>query len=618
MNSHDLCPRAWVQKKNYLIAIWCNSVLNIYFVFFLHTHRHCTTDYIAVYAGPTVNSALLKTFCGKQKGSVTHVGKDLLVEFRSGPEVAPFDYNGFVASLNMIEITTEAPTTTTPTPETTSKAVELMRTPVSTYDGNNNHTRNSLRAKTYAPPSTSSGGGNCDVEVSSEPHRSGSHSTRGRALAPTCRLTLIGREYDTVLVVIAKYNLSVPDCVSQIEVFDGLVDKKTAASAKPIGKICSLEPHLKHSSSHEHVEKKKYSSSSRNLTILLTKGSDYDFMDVSYSFRNDFVTERETSTQQAKTYCDVEYYGRSSPKAGMVLHPKMDRFSSESGNVKCKQHFIPAANQAVIITLNSTMNQTSESRCTTLCGDQGCRCASDEALDNIDHLLLVSQNLGNVLACLCGNNRDWLPVEFWSTSPVYIEWSRSSHTGWNLTAEYKFAEDNLCGAHEAALDRLEGGDILAGHSANFSFALNHYYQQKCTYIIDSPPQRELIITIESNQTRPCSAWNLTIHEYNKTSPNPEGPRLHTFCPRDISRNFTIEPELRSVIVKLQALGRTAPRYTLRWRSHTANSTRRGKNLAGLSNNIALASASSSRIISCCHLIIFAILFANFARTMVIF
>lgn len=93
--------------------------------------------------------------------------------------------------------------------------------------------------------------------------------------------------------------------------------------------------------------------------------------------------------------------------------------------------------------------------------------------------------------------QDWLPVEFWSTTPVYIEWSRSSHVGLNLTAEYKFADDSFCGSREA--EKLEG-EIHAGYSAKFSFALNHYYQQKCTYIIESPPNRDLVIQIESSQT----------------------------------------------------------------------------------------------------------------------
>jgi hypothetical protein len=37
---------------------------------------------------------------------------------------------------------------------------------------------------------------------------------------------------------------------------------------------------------------------------------------------------------------------------GTVVHPKAYRFNAISGNVKCKQHFIPAANQAVIITVS--------------------------------------------------------------------------------------------------------------------------------------------------------------------------------------------------------------------------------------------------------------------------
>lgn len=40
------------------------------------------------------------------------IGKFILF-YRTGPEVPPFDYNGFVATLTFIEMTTEAPTTVT-------------------------------------------------------------------------------------------------------------------------------------------------------------------------------------------------------------------------------------------------------------------------------------------------------------------------------------------------------------------------------------------------------------------------------------------------------------------------------------------------------------------------
>ncbi|OXU31910.1 hypothetical protein TSAR_006466 [Trichomalopsis sarcophagae] len=518
------------------VAANTKSVTRILFVL---CYSHCTSDCIDVYAGPTPSSALLKTYCERKKGSVVHVGKDMLVEFRSGPEVAPFDYNGFVATLTFVELTTEAPTTTTLATTTTTRA-------------------------------------------------SGS-----AVQSSSCRLLLLGRNYDTVHVSIANYNLSTTFCKSQIEVFDGLLDEKSSTNAKPIAKICgpaSESQHQKQNSPHDYVEKNRYSSSSRNMTIVLTRASDEDYMDVSYYFHND----RESGTQQPKTLCDVEYYGLSSPNTGTVVHPKTNTISKHA---QCKQHFIPAANQAVIITLNSTMNQTREdSQCTTQCGDQGCRCASDKSLDNIDHLLLVSRTHGNTLACLCGNNRDWLPVEFWSTTPVYIEWSRSSHVGLNLTAEYKFAEDSFCGSHEA--EKLEG-EIHAGYSAKFSFALNHYYQQKCTYIIESPPNRDLVIQIESSQTRPCTAWNITVQEYNKTTRIADGPRLYTFCPRDIARNFTIAQDIRAVMVKLQALGRTAPQYVLKWRNVPANSTRNTRDRHSMNSiiNVAMASASGRSLVA---------------------
>ncbi|XP_023248428.1 uncharacterized protein LOC106647468 [Copidosoma floridanum] len=586
-------------RCRYLITSNRTVTINISFTAVLMPMTHCTSNYIAVYAGQTTNSALLRTLCEKKTGSVVHVGRDLLVEFRSGAEVSPFDYNGFVATLNFVEITTEAPTTastTTTVVESTSKA-QLI------------HLENGLDALVDSPYSVTSPSGsqqqqrngstsgahhqrsNCDVEVSGDKLRMGFHSTRSRtailaALPVVCRLSLIGRDYDTVHVSLANYSLNLDSCKSQIEVLDGPInDKSSPSHSKSIGKICSHDNQLTHQKQTPYNEPRRFSSSSRNMTIILTRASDEDYLDVSYYFHN----ERESGTQQPKTHCDVEYYGLRSPRTGKVVHPKVNRFSS--GNVKCKQYFIPAANQAVIITLNSTMNQTHDSQCTTQCGDQGCRCASNRSLDDIDHLLLVSRVHGNTLACLCGNNRDWLPVEFWSTTPVYIEWSRSSHTSLNLSADYEFADDTFCGSYQANAGKLEG-EIRAGFSANFSFALNRYYQQKCTYLIEVPANRELVIMIESSQTRPCTAWNLTVHEYNKTSANNEGPRLHTFCSRDIARNFTIGQEKRSVIVKLQALGRTVPQYVLRWRSQSALKSRK-KNSPNSSINVAMVSSSVS-------------------------
>lgn len=47
---------------------------------------------------------------------------------------------------------------------------------------------------------------------------------------------------------------------------------------------------------------------------------------------------------------------------------------------------------------------------------------------------------------------------------------------------------------------------------------------------------------------PCTAWNLTIHEYSKNG-DPAGPRLHTFCSRDTYKNFTLPWKTNTVVVR---------------------------------------------------------------------
>lgn len=49
-------------------------------------------------------------------------------------------------------------------------------------------------------------------------------------------------------------------------------------------------------------------------------------------------------------------------------------------------------------------------------------------------------------------------------------------------------------------------------------------------------------------TGPCTAWNLTIHEYRKNG-DPAGPRIYTFCSRDTHKNFTLPWKMNTVVVR---------------------------------------------------------------------
>lgn len=94
--------------------------------------------------------------------------------------------------------------------------------------------------------------------------------------------------------------------------------------------------------------------------------------------------------------------------------------------------------------------------------------------------------------------QDWLPVGIRSWTPVYIEWSRSSRAGLNFHAAYKFINDTYCGDHTMAEPE---GEVNGGDLASAGLKLNQYYQQKCTWILDSTIDRQLIIEVKSTQSR---------------------------------------------------------------------------------------------------------------------
>lgn len=154
------------------------------------------------------------------------------------------------------------------------------------------------------------------------------------------------------------------------------------------------------------------------------------------------------------------------------------------------------------------------------------------------------------------------------------------------------------------------GEVNGGDLASSGLKLNQYYQQKCTWILSSMTDRQLTIEVRSTQNRPCTAWNLTIHEYSRNG-DPAGPRLHTFCSRDTYKNFTLPWKTNIVVVRLQALGRTAPEYTMKWRSESviANTHKSGPSPAP---NHVIDSSTGNGLLEARNLILFAILLAYVA------
>lgn len=147
------------------------------------------------------------------------------------------------------------------------------------------------------------------------------------------------------------------------------------------------------------------------------------------------------------------------------------------------------------------------------------RFSSSPTLPAIFHVIsLVSRFIrltGFIIA------QDWLPVGIRSWTPVYIEWSRSSKAGLNFHAAYKFINDTYCGDHTMAEPE---GEVNGGDLASAGLKLNQYYQQKCTWILDSTIDRQLIIEVKSTQSRKQPFY----HPFsNYTSPLPHSQRLFT-------------------------------------------------------------------------------------------
>lgn len=307
-----------------------------------------------------------------------------------------------------------------------------------------------------------------------------------------------------------------------------------------------------------------------------------------------FHNEEQSGTLQPYSLCDTHHYGLSSPEYGSIEGPGTEHlFWNVEGSLNCSHYFIPAANQSVTVTIDMLDRLGTDAECQTVCGDGGCQCLTGlNSIENIDHLMMVTDD-GHHVNCLCGSfQSEWLPVSLRSWSPIKLVYSIAQYSwstkGFTYKSSYNFATDAMCGQKTFT---AHSGEL---HSRNFSqsFSLNSFYHQECLWILDSNIERQLMIEVSrnftryqevwifqtflvllflqiiSNQSRSCTAWNISLHEYTPVEDEKmhAGDLLHQFCPRDKHKQFTLPWNVKTIVIKIQAMTRTAPLYTVRWRS----------------------------------------------------
>lgn len=191
----------------------------------------------------------------------------------------------------------------------------------------------------------------------------------------------------------------------------------------------------------------------------------------------------------------------------------------------CILHFSESS-----IQLDSLDRIGMEPHCETVCGDAGCQCLTTmHPIEQVDHLVMVSDN-GQSINCFCGAFRaEWLPVSLRTWSPVKLVYSVAHYSwstkGFSFKSSYSFNNDALCGqktftTHSGKSEPHPYSTMLASFpfspyifvyfgfirvgelsSINFinnsstAFSLNSFYHQQCTWILDSKVERQLFVEV---------------------------------------------------------------------------------------------------------------------------
>ncbi|XP_046387530.1 uncharacterized protein LOC124157093 [Ischnura elegans] len=339
--------------------------VNLTFTSLLMPYNHCDTDFIVIHKGSTLASPVLTKICGTRKTQLEFSGPNMLIEFRSGPPVPPYDYNGFTAKLEFNELPEEFPATELPISSTTKSAESGI---LMDETGNIPSRR----------PNTL-----CDFVYHGNATRSGQFDTRNKGLqvpsAPgvstvavpiTCKLEFHGRSSDIVYMSLFNFNLRAPTCESFIEIFDGVLDE----SSKCIEKICSPSIRNAEDRPRSISEHKSIVSTGNILTIVFHKtiDSSSEFIEGAFLFHD----ERLDGSLKPSTLCDVVYdgakrRGREAKKEEPLTEPIAGRSHQflryVEGPLRCSQRFDVEKGQTITLKITSGERLTYDPHCNTRC-----------------------------------------------------------------------------------------------------------------------------------------------------------------------------------------------------------------------------------------------------------
>ncbi|KAK7790383.1 hypothetical protein R5R35_009981 [Gryllus longicercus] len=523
-------------------------------------YTHCRTHNIAIYQGSApYNSSLLKTICGSRNTEITYPGPELLVEFSSGPAVPPYDYNGFLATLEFIEPTTSTEPSTTPILNPTVPRImsDVMKS------------REAARKIADVSPTTVSPRITrikCDQIFLGNISRSGHFDTKNKPWSPNCTMKFIGRSSDVVHLSLFSYQLRAPSCETVVEIYDGLT-----GTGKPRHQLCSPLARFARDPGGRFLGQQTFISSENVLTLILRRpGSPLtlgeEFLNGAFLFHD----EKMDGTLRPDTLCDVDYYGSSSLLRGHITNPGTHQlYWNLEGTFRCLQRFVPAVNQSILFTVTALTGLFMDPNCHTVCGESGCHCVTKlSPISQMDHLSFITDE-GKTVSCICGElQREWLPIGLRSWSPLRIAYSVANYSwmqGFQYTAEYSFITDGLCGY--SVISDLSG-EIHSGKVDTSTVDVNYFYFQECVWLFDSKTERQLSIELTTEQNRSCAAWNMTIYKYDENTIDNFGDALHIFCPEDHKRKITLPWNLNIVILRLQSVTSAFPEFTIRWFSQT--------------------------------------------------